>query len=106
MMRLVDKTHFGAADLRARCIRQAGSRLSVDIDLAAIGMLEQTGDVKEGRFAGSGRRNQGDRLAKPAAKLGPAQNFERIVALPITPLDRIQIERRPGPGRWSCAAAI
>ena len=67
---------------------------AVDIDLAAVGMFEQAGDVQQRRLAGAGRRDQRDRLARPHRKLGAFEDFQRRVALVVAPLDRVQEDRR------------
>ena len=45
---------------------------AVDIDLAAVRLLEQAGDMQQRRLAGAGRRDQRDRLARPDRELGAA----------------------------------
>ena len=47
---------------RALAIVQTGARSAVDDDLAAIRLLQQTGDVQKRRLAGPGRADQGNQL--------------------------------------------
>src|SRR5258706_8819524 len=98
-MELIDEADLGAAEARALGIRERGRRNLVDIDFAAIRMLEQARDVQERRLAGAGRRHQRNRLARPDGELGAFEDVERDVALAIVPVDLVQKE-----DRWFFAA--
>ena len=65
VVELVDEADLLAAQARAPGIVHGGCRLAADVDLAAVRLLEQAGDVQEGRLAGAGRRHEGDDLARP-----------------------------------------
>ena len=93
-MRLIDETHFGAADARALGVRQFRGGDAVDIDFAAVGMFEQTRDMQKRRLAGAGWRDERDRLPKPRGEFGAFEDFERGVALRIAPIDRLQKQNR------------
>ncbi len=82
-MELVDEAEFVPAQGGAAGIVHAGGRATRDIDLAAIGLLEQAGDVEQGRLARARRRHEGDDLARPDREIRPAQHFEDALALRI-----------------------
>ena len=75
-------------------VGQLRGRGGVDIDLAGVGMFEQTRDVQKRRFAGAGRPDQRHRLAGPYRKLGAAQDVERRIALAELPADAVQEDER------------
>ena len=83
VMELVDEADLLAAQARAPGIVHGGCRPAADEHLAAIRLLEQAGDMQEGRFAGAGRRHEGDDLARHDAKLRAAQDLEEAVPLRV-----------------------
>src|SRR5262249_59721490 len=93
-MELIDEADFGAADARALGIRERGGCNLIDVDFAAIGMLEQARDVQERRLAGAGGRYQRHGLAGPNGELGTFEDVERDVALAIVPVDLVQEQDR------------
>src|SRR5262249_24066929 len=94
VMELIDEADLGAANARALGIRERRGRNLIDVDFAAIGMLEQARDVQERRLAGAGGRYQRHGLARPNGELGAFEDLERDVALAIVPVDLVQEEDR------------
>src|ERR1043166_2666058 len=93
-MELIDEAEHVTADARALGIRQPRGRNLVDIDFAGVRTLEQTGNVQKRRLARAGWRYQRNRLARPAREFGVFEDFEAALALPISPVDRVQEEDR------------
>ena len=78
-----------------RCVSaEMRGRDRIDVDFAGVGVLEQPGDVQEGRFPGAGWRDQRHRLPRPHRKLGALENVERGVALAKPPADAVQEDDR------------
>ena len=94
VMELIDEADLGSADARALGIRERRGRNLIDIDFAAIGMLEESSDVQERRLAGAGGRYQRNRLARPDGELGAFEDVQRDVALAIVPVDLMQEQDR------------
>ena len=94
MMRLVDEADLVAADAGALGIGQDRGGAPVDIDVAMVGMLEQAGDVQQRRFAGARRRHQRHRLPGPDRQFRAVEDVQRVVALPVGALDRVQEQDR------------
>src|SRR6266487_7011246 len=92
-MLLIDEADLGAADASTLGIRQRRGGGAVDIDLAAVRMLEQARDMQQRRLAGSRGRDQRDRLPRPDRELGGFEDVERGGALQVAPLDRVQENR-------------
>src|SRR5688572_28632633 len=91
-MRLIDEANLVAADGSTLGVRAARGRLAVYIDLANIGVLQQTGNMQQRGFARARWRDQRHRLPCPYRKLGPLEDVEHLVALPVMPLDGLQEE--------------
>jgi hypothetical protein len=93
-MELIDESQMLAPNLRALGIGQAAAGPARDVDLTAVRVLEQAGDLEQGRFAGAGRPDQRHHLARREGQSGAAQYLEPGVALAEPPLDAIQAQAR------------
>lgn len=71
MVELVDKADFAAADGGAFLIAQAVTGMAVDVDLTAVRMLQQAGDMQQCRLAGAGRGDESDNLPFDIEKSAP-----------------------------------
>ena len=76
VVELVDEAHLLAPQAGALGIPHRGRRTAADIDLAAVGALQQAGEVQQGALAGPRGRHQGDELARPDREIRLAQDFE------------------------------
>jgi hypothetical protein len=94
MVELVDEADLGPPQPRAALVVELRGCHAADKDFAAIGLFEQTRDMKQGRLAGAARRDQRDEFARPEREIGLAQDFERGIGLWIEALDLGQEERR------------
>src|SRR4051794_26090953 len=65
VMELVDEADLLAPQARALGVAHAGGRMSADIDLAAVRLLQQSRDMQEVRFAGAGGRDKRHKFARP-----------------------------------------
>ena len=93
-MELIDETKVLAPDLRALRVGQPTARLARDVHLAAVRVLEQAGDLEQGRLARAGRSDQRHHLAGRQDQLDPAQHLEPGIALAEAPLDPGQAQAR------------
>src|SRR5215469_2442608 len=94
MVELVDESDFGTADLGSGRVRKFRSGDAIHIDLACIGMLEQSSDVQESGFAGSRGTDKCHRFSRPDCELRAVENFERNFALTVASLDGADKQRR------------
>ena len=92
MVVLVDEAHAVAAERRARVVVERGAVLAADPDLAAVGLLEQAGDVQQRRFAGNRRGRRARPVRRAARTARPAQHLEPGGALFEAALDVLEDE--------------
>ena len=94
VVELVDEADLLATQAGAADIVHGRGRRAVDEDLAAVRLLEQAGDMEEGRLAGAGRRHERNHLAREDRELGVAQDLEETRPLAVAARDLRQIKRR------------
>ena len=75
-MVLVNETDFVAPDRGSLGFRQVAARLAIDFDLAAVGPLQEAGQMQKRRLAGARRPDQGDDLARRDPGRGAAQDLQ------------------------------
>jgi len=100
MMELVDKADLRAAQQRPPLVFEPAAILAGDQYRAAIGTLQQAGDVQHCRLPGARWSNQCDYLARPQNQVDPVQHYEICSGLPEDALDTAQLKRR----RWDFQA--
>src|SRR5437764_3792963 len=93
-MELINEANLGSADARALGIRERRGRNLINLNFAAIRMLEEASDVQERRLAGAGGCYQRNGLARPDGELGAIEDVQRDVALAIVPIDLMQEQDR------------
>src|SRR5690348_15392066 len=65
VVRLINETDLAAPDAGAFAVGQSRGRAAININLADIGMLEESREMQQRRFAGPRRCHQSDRLSGP-----------------------------------------
>ena len=82
MMELIDEAERAAAQQGALLVRQPAAVAPLDQHRAAIGPLQQPGDVQQRRFSGARRADQRDDLAGQQREVHAVQHRQRDAALP------------------------
>ena len=70
----------------------AGEAMAADVDFTAVRMLQQAGDMQQGRFAGAGGSDESDNLALRHRKIRALQDRQQRIALPVMALDAGKLE--------------
>ena len=86
-MKLVDEADRHAPQGGPSIVGHVSGLGSLDENLAAIRLLQQTRDVKQRRLAGAGWPHQGYRLTRPDSDIRATKDVEPGTALAIVPLD-------------------
>ena len=94
VVELVDEAQALAADAGACGIGQARAGAAAEEHLAAVGVLEQAGDLQQRRLAGARRPHQRDHGAGQQLEVGAAQHLEPALALAEAAADADQAQRR------------
>ena len=94
MVELVDEAQLGAAQQGAPLVGQAAAILAADQDRAAVGPLQEAGDVQQGRLAGARRPDQRHDLARPQREIDAVQHDQLGSGLPEDAPHPAQFERR------------
>jgi hypothetical protein len=94
MMELIDEADLAAPQRGALIVGHPDGGFAGDKHFPSVGRLEKARNMEERRFAGTGRGDQRDRLPRPEAKIGAAQNFERRPRLNVAAFDLFEAKRR------------
>ena len=89
-MELIDEAHLHAAHAGLLVVGEPAAIDAVDEHLAAVGALQQPGDVKQGRLAGAGRPEQSDGFSREERCRRPLQDVDAAVALGIGSLEPLK----------------
>src|ERR1700674_19227 len=88
------------AEAGARFLVTSGDALAVDVDEAAVGLVESGEAGHEGRFPAAGRTDDGDDLAGIYPNAHPAQRLRLVVTDVVKAVQLASFDRGRHVGRW------
>ena len=90
MMKLIDETDLRPAQCGSRRIAERRRRGRSEIDLAVIGLFQQTGDMQQRGLTGAGRRDERHGLTRVEREIDTAENLKRGAGLRVGPDDPLE----------------